>query len=380
MRRSAPLLLLSGVMLATMLACQLSLPKSSAPLVATPTSPAHPNAAPNEPSVSGQQAELTALYDRVNGGVVSIQVITDQGGGQASGFVFDKQGHIVTNLHVVDGATQIEVDFPSGVKVYGKTVGTDSDSDIAVLKVDVPADQLTVLPLGSGSALRVGQTVVAIGNPFGLNGTMTLGIVSAKDRTMDSLHETASGGFFSSGAVIQTDAAINPGNSGGPLLNLDGEVVGINRAIRTDTTNASGDPLNSGISFAVNVDIVKRVVPVLIQSGHYDYPYLGISFMPDISLMAKDALKLPQATGAYVTDVVANGPAAQAGIKAGSSTNGQVTGGGDLVIAVDGQPVRVFGDLITYLMTQKSPGDKVVFTILRGSDRKEVTVTLGKRP
>ena len=210
MKRTAPLLLLTGVLFLTMLACQISPAARNSPLLpSTPTSPVQPNGSNPEPSASGQQSELTALYDRVNGGVVSIQVITDQGGGQGSGFVFDQQGHIVTNLHVVDGATQIEVDFPSGVKVYGKTIGTDSDSDIAVLKVDVPASQLTVLPLGSGAALRVGQTVVAIGNPFGLNGTMTLGIVSAKDRTMDSLHETASGGYFSSGAVIQTDAAID---------------------------------------------------------------------------------------------------------------------------------------------------------------------------
>jgi len=366
----------------TMLACRLTpTTQTTAPILAPTTAPLPLNPAPVSPGAINPGVDLTVLYEQINRGVVSIQVLTDSGSGQGSGFVYDKQGHIVTNLHVVEGATQIEVDFPYDLKVYGELVGTDSDSDLAVIKVDVPAEQLFPLPMGSAAALKVGQTVVAIGNPFGLSGTMTVGIVSAKDRTLDSLREAPNGGYFSSGAVIQTDAAINPGNSGGPLLNLNGEVVGVNRAIRTDSTNTAGEPLNSGISFAVNGDIVKRVVPYLIRDGKYDYPYLGISSMPEISLVAKDALKLPQASGAYVTDVRPNSPAAKAGIiAAGSDGSGSVGANGDLIIAVDGQPVRVFGDLLTYLMTQKSPGDSVVFTLLRKGERKEVTVVLGKRP
>jgi S1-C subfamily serine protease len=382
MKRSAPVLLFSSIILLTTLACSLGVPsvrpESPAPTVEA-ILPSDPTA-PQQPSnFSGQQADLTALYEKVNPGVVAIQITTDQGGAQGSGFVYDKDGNIITNFHMVDGAKDIEVDFPSGFKSHGKVVGTDIDSDLAVVKVTAPADQLDPLPLGSGEALKVGETVVAIGNPFGLSGSMTVGIVSAKDRTLDSMRESPTGGFFSAGAVIQTDAAINPGNSGGPLLNLQGEVVGVNRAIRTDTTNTQGEPTNSGIGFAVNVDIVKRVVPALIATGKYDYPYLGISSLPELSLAAQEALKLPQSTGAYVTDVRPNSPAAKAGVIAASGTS-QLPTGGDLIIAVDGHNVRVFGDLLTYLMTQKSPGDSVVFTILRGTDRKEVTVVLGKRP
>jgi 2-alkenal reductase len=344
---------------------------------AVPSNPSSPQTPSN---FSGQQADLVALYTRVNPGVVAIQITTDQGGAQGSGFVYDKEGNIVTNFHMVDGANTIEVDFPSGFKAHGKVVGTDIDSDLAVVKVTAPADQLDPLPLGSGDALKVGETVVAIGNPFGLSGSMTVGIVSAKDRTLDSLRESSTGGFFSSGAVIQTDAAINPGNSGGPLLNLQGEVVGVNRAIFTDTTNTQGQPTNSGIGFAINVDIIKRVVPALIKTGKYDYPYIGVSCLPEVSLAAQEALKLPQSQGAYVTTVVPSSPAAKAGLIAASGGSNQLPTGGDLIIAVDGHPVRVFGDLLTYLMIQKSPGDSVVFTVLRGTERKEVTVVLGKRP
>jgi S1-C subfamily serine protease len=382
MKRPAPLLLFSGILLITMLACRLSpmSPRANPNALVTPSAVPLEQGNPAPVIERGMQDQLlTEIYDKVNQGVVSIQVTTDQGGAQGSGFVYDKDGHIITNFHVVDGANTIEVDFPSGYKVRGKLVGKDLDSDVAVIKVEAPADQLVPIPLGSGDALKVGETVIAIGNPFGLSGTMTVGIVSAKDRTLDSLRESPNGGFFTSGAVIQTDAAINPGNSGGPLLNLAGEVVGINRAIRTDSTTAAGDPANSGIGFAVNVDIVKRVVPALIASGRYDYPYLGISSLPEIGLDAQEALKLPQATGAYITDIRPNSPAAAAGLIAGA--NGQVPGaGGDLIVAVDGHEVRIFGDLLTYLMTQKSPGDKIVLTILRNGEKKEVELVLGQRP
>jgi len=386
MKRPAPLLLLFSILLLSALACSFS---PSSRVVTTTEGPtvvvtvqAIPQSGdnPQQPvTLAAQDQRLTALYDHVNPGVVSIRVLMTNGGAQGSGFVYDTDGHIVTNFHVVDGATSIEVDFSSGYKVRGELVGKDLDSDLAVIKVKATPGELKPIPLGSGETLRVGQTVVAIGNPFGLSGTMTIGIVSAKDRTLDSLRESPNGGYFTSGAVIQTDAAINPGNSGGPLINLDGEVVGINRAIRTDSTTTQGDPANSGIGFAVNVDIVKRVVPALIAKGSYDYPYLGVSSLPEVTLDVQEAFNLPQSTGAYIIDVRPNSPASKAGLIAGS--DGQTPGaGGDLIVAVDGHEVRIFGDLLTYLMTQKSPGDTIVLTVLRAGERKEVSLVLGKRP
>ena len=206
----------------------------------------------------------------------------------------------------------------SGYKVYGNVVGTDLDSDLAVIKVDAPAEELHPVPLGDSSGLQVGQTVVAIGNPFGLSGTMTVGIVSALGRTLDSAHTTPGWDFFTAGDIIQTDAAINPGNSGGPLFNLNGEVIGVNRAIRTTNFTDTGEPINSGIGFAISVNIVKRVVPVLITDGKYDYPYLGMSSLDDMTLQIIEALGLKSFTGAYVTTVVPGGPADKAGIKAGT--------------------------------------------------------------
>ena len=245
------------------------------------------------------------LYETVSPGVVLIQQIGEKGSGLGSGFVYSTDGYIVTNYHVVEGATDLEVDFPNGYKTRGEVAATDLDSDLAVIKVNAPADQLHPLPLGDSDLVKVGQTVVAIGNPFGLNSTMTMGIVSAKGRTMDSLRQTEEGNFYSTGDMIQTDASINPGNSGGPLLNLNGEVIGLNRAIRTLGTNSTGDPLNSGIGFAVSVNIIKRVVPVLIQNGKYDYPYLGISTPPggDLSLLEREELGLTSTSGAYLVDV-----------------------------------------------------------------------------
>jgi 2-alkenal reductase len=335
------------------------------------------------PGSNGDLSKVLAdLYDRVNPGVVAIQTLSQDGGGLGSGFVYDKKGHIVTNYHVVEGAQDLEVDFASGNKVRGEVIGTDLDSDLAIVAVKVPEDQLFPVPLGDSDKIRVGQTVVAIGNPFGLTGTMTTGIISAKGRTLESLRQSGDGVFFEAGDLIQTDASINPGNSGGPLLNLDGEVIGINRAIRTTDTNASGDPINSGIGFAVSINIIKRVVPSLIETGSYDYPYLGVSARPELSLIEQEALGLSRSTGAYVSEVVPGGPADKAGLK-GGSTDTNISGlqaGGDLITAVDGHAVNVFGDLLSYLMINKSPGDQIVLTILRDNQEKEVTLTLDKRP
>ena len=340
---------------------------------------------PIQPASGTQNSQpdlLANLYQQVSPGVVSIQVLLDNGGGQGSGFIYDKRGYIITNEHVVDQATQIYVNFPSGLKVHGKVVANDLDSDLAVIKVDVPADKLTPLTLGDSDQVKVGQTVVAIGNPYGLSGTITEGIVSAKGRTLGSLHQTTQGQSFSAGDIIQTDASINPGNSGGPLLNLNGEVVGINRAIRTSGTLANGDPVNTGIGFAIPINIVKKVMPTLISAGHYDYPFLGLTAQEELSLPEIELLKLPQTTGAYVVGIVPGGPADKAGLRAGTQKT-EIDGllaGGDLLIGVDGHPVLVFGDLLGYMMNVKSPGDTVKITILRDGKQQDVEVTLDKRP
>lgn len=334
-------------------------------------------------SAAQLDATLVTLYQQVNPGVVSIVVETGQGISQGSGFVYDYDGHIITNYHVVEGNVNLEVDFVNGLKVRGKVIATDLDSDLAVIEVDVPADQLSPLPMGDSDSIQVGQIVVAIGNPFSLSSTMTMGIVSAKGRILDSMRQTAEGSSFTAADIIQTDAAINPGNSGGPLLNLDGEVVGINRAIRTSGTTTEGEPVNSGIGFAISINIVKRVVPYLIRDGQYDYPYLGISALSgSLTLSNQQYLNLSQATGAYVIEVVNDGPAERAGLRGGSSASSATSlpVGGDLIIAVDGRPVIEYGDLINYVMINKSPGDEILLTILRGTDRKEVTLKLGKRP
>jgi 2-alkenal reductase len=372
--------LLALVVLAfAMLACQTASLQTPQPASVVPVMPVAPIQS-NTVNPATEQDGLVTLYESVSPGTVAI--ITDQG--QGSGFVYDGQGNIVTNYHVIEGADTVEVRFTSGYMSYGKVIGTDLDSDLAIVKVDVPAAELHPLPLGDSTSLKVGQTVVAIGNPFGLNSTMTLGIVSALGRTLDSAHETTDGSFFTAGDIIQTDAAINPGNSGGPLFNINGEVIGINRAIRTTNFTENGEPVNSGIGFAISVNMVKRVAPVLIEKGKYDYPFLGISSLPseNLSLPVVEALGLKSYTGAYVTSVVSGGPADQAGIIPGSRPTGipNLAGGGDLIVAIDGREVRTFDEMLAYLITNKGPGDSVVLRVLRGEEKVDVTVVLGSRP
>ncbi len=409
MKRNRILVGLAVIVLAAM-ACQIgsapiAIPQSSAtqPPSSAPSSnssqPPIQVQAPSNPAAA--QDALEALYQNAIPGVVAIQVTTAQGGALGSGFVYDVQGDIITNYHVVQGAqnNKVEVDFHSGFKTYGTVIGTDLDSDLAIVKVNAPASELHPLTLGDSSQVKVGQTVVAIGNPFGFNGTMTVGIVSGLGRTLDSEHATpntpstpGSGSpsqpqtqnFYTAGDIIQTDAAINPGNSGGPLFNLNGEVIGVNRAIQTTNFTSTGEPVNSGIGFAVASNILKRVVPTLISSGKYDYPYLGISSLPSLSLDEIQALGLTQDTGAYVTNVAAGGPADKAGIK-GADPNKPTSiqglnAGGDLIVAIDGHPVQQFDDLLAYLIESKSPGDTVTLTVLRGAQKQDITVTLGKRP
>lgn len=366
------------VLILAMLACQNPLPAAGQPTVEVQPVPTISSSDANVVNPAAQQESLVALYDNVSAGTVAI--LTDLGSG--SGFVYDGDGHIITNFHVVDGAKVIEVRFTSGFMAYGTVVGTDTDSDVAVIKLDAPAGELHPLPLGDSDALKVGQTVIAIGNPFGLDTTMTVGIISALGRTLDSAHASPDGNPFTAGDIIQTDAAINPGNSGGPLFNINGEVVGINRAIRTTNFTDTGEPVNSGIGFAISINMVKRVVPSLIKDGKYDYPFLGISSMDSLSLEMVEALKLKSFTGAYVTSVVAGGPAETAGIIAGDKSTSipGLLAGGDLIVAIDGHETRTFDEMLAYLITHKSPGDTVVMTVLRGEEKVDVTITLDKRP
>jgi 2-alkenal reductase len=278
---------------------------------------------------------------------------------------------------VVEGGTGIEVDFPSGAKYRGEVIGTDPDADLAVIKLLDVTEPLTPLPLADSDQIRVGQRVVAIGNPFGLAGTMTVGIVSGLGRTLDGNRTTETGGTYTAPDIIQTDAAINPGNSGGPLLNLNGEVIGINKAL------VSESGINSGVGFAIASNTVRQVVPYLISDGKFVYPYLGITSSGDeITLTVQEVLGLPQATGAYVTSVTPGGPSDQGGLR-GDSAAGQsqaLQGDGDLIVAVDGQTVRQFSDLMSYLINHTRPGQSITLSVLREGQPLDLTVVLGERP
>jgi S1-C subfamily serine protease len=372
-------LIVVSVLMISMLACQITglTPLSQpTPVLHTQT---NPPVLPTQVDPAEQGSALEALYQQVLPGVVSIRA----GSSLGSGFVFDSDGHVITNQHVVEGSSEVEVDFASGFKAHGTVIGSDVDADVAVIQVKAPAEEINPLAIGDSSTLGVGEQVVAIGNPFALNGTMTLGIVSGLGRTQVA-SISPEGGHFSTADIIQTDAAINPGNSGGPLFNLSGEVVGINQSIRTETFNdVTGNAVNSGVGFSISINLVKRIVPYLIRDGKYEYPYLGIvSSGSDLSLADIEALGLKTYTGAYVISVTPGGPADQAGIRAGDTPTSipNLNAGGDIIIAFDGQPVQTFDQLLSYLTLTKSPGDTAVLTVLRNDQPMDITVTLGTRP
>jgi 2-alkenal reductase len=325
-----------------------------------------------------EEALLIEMYRQVNPAVVNIITYVNQGNfdtssGQGSGFVYDTEGDIITNSHVVHGSDSIEVIFSDGTTLPAVIVGQDLHSDLAVVRVNDLPDGAHPLPLGEINEVAVGQTVVAIGNPFGLGGTLTRGIVSAIGRTIPAL--TA----FSIPQAIQTDAPINPGNSGGPLLNLRGQVIGVNAQIET----GDGSRVNSGVGFAIPVSIVARVVPVLIKDGEYQWGWLGVTGSTVNTAMVK-AMDLPVNKGAYISQIINGGPADKAGLR-GSRDQVSVGGrrtevGGDIIVAIDGQPVSSFDDILIYIALNTHPGQLVVLTVLRDGKTQDVSLTLEPRP
>ena len=293
-----------------------------------------------------------------------------------SGFVWDQNGHIVTNNHVISGADKIEVAFSDGSIVSAQVVGADPDSDLAVLKVDVAADKLHPIQLGDSTAVKVGQLAIAIGNPFGLEGTMTTGIISAVGRSLPASENSTQS--YSIPDIIQTDAPINPGNSGGVLVDAEGHVLGVTSAIESPVR------ANAGIGFAIPSAIVNNVVPALINDGKYVHTWMGISgstLVPDLAT----AMKLDSTQrGALVGEVLPNSPAEKAGLR-GSSQQVTIDGqtinvGGDVITAIDGQPVVEMNDIIAYLASNTQVGQKVTLTVVRDGKQETVDVTLAARP
>jgi 2-alkenal reductase len=329
------------------------------------------------------QSIYRGIYDTVNPSVVNIQVLGTYNYGfyvgavssQGSGFVWDSQGHIVTNNHVVENAYNITVTFSDGTTTTAEVVGTDVQSDLAVIKVEPTGLTLHPVSLGDSQVVKVGDLVIAIGNPYGLAGSMTQGIVSALSRslTVDSSNPFSSS-TYTIPDIIQTDAAVNPGNSGGVLVNTSGEVIGVTSAIQS-TTNA-----NAGIAFAIPSHIVERIVPVLIKEGRYKHPSLGLS---GITLTANYATEMgldASTHGVLITEITPGGAADLAGLRETTQQYTRYNRGviifGDIITAIDGNPVRTYEDLISYIFNKTEVGQKVELTILRDGKEMTVTVTL----
>lgn len=322
------------------------------------------------------QDALTALYRQANPSVVYILVTSGSSGfgmrrGSGTGWVYSADGKIVTNDHVVEGGSNYEIVFPNGDRMVGELIGADPDSDLAVLQVESLPAGVEPLPLGDSDAIEVGEFAIAIGNPFGEQSSMSMGIISGLDRSLPSQRMTTSGSTYSLPQVIQTDAPINPGNSGGPLLNLEGEVIGVNAAIASTTGT------NSGVGFSIPVNVVKRVIPSLIESGEVNYPYMGVSFDGEITLTDQELYGIPQTRGAYVISVSPDSPAADAGLIGADLETGR---GGDLITAIDGRPIDTFADLNGYLVLEAAVGQTINLTVIRNGETITVPLTLGARP
>ncbi len=343
----------------------------------------------NENSTTQGSLSLPDLFTKVQKSVVQVTErdnSNELGSRLGSGFVYDKDGHVITNYHVVTPGTnnnnELQVTFLDGNVYPADLVGVDQFADLAVIKVkNISSDKLAPLPLANSSSLRIGESVVAIGNPFGLSGSMTQGIVSGLGRLLPSNENqdniAAAGSSYSIPNIIQTDAAINPGNSGGPLIDTEGRVVGINTAIFSNTG------VYSGVGFAIPSNTISKVATSLIQNGSYHHPYIGIvglSLTPDLSKQ----IGLNQTKGFLITSITKGSPADKSGLRAGSTTttyNGRdVEVGGDIILKIDNREVSKIDDILAYLESQKHVGDKVHFTILRDNAIKELDLTLGDRP
>jgi S1-C subfamily serine protease len=328
------------------------------------------------PLPTSKKLSLIEIFERTEAGTVRVEVrrANQESGsnGVGSGFVFDKNGHIITNAHVINDASRIFVTFLDGRSYNAEIIGKDPFTDIAVVKVDADRELLNPLFLGDSSNLKVGEQIAAIGNPFGLSGSMTSGIVSQLGRLLP-----AQDGLFQIPDVIQTDAAINPGNSGGPLLNMRGEIVGINTAIQSNTGEFVG------VGFAIPSKTVAKIVPILIKDGEYNHPWLGISGR-DIEPDLAKVLNLNDAKGFLIVTVVEDSPAAKAGLH-GSTQTKEVDGvnypiDGDIIIAVDGIEVRKIDDILIHLQRQKSVGDEMVLDVLRDGRSTSFILVLEERP
>ena len=323
-----------------------------------------------------KKLSLIEIFEKSEAGVVRVNVQRNETvegvGGVGSGFVFDKNGHIITNAHVVDDVKKVIVTFLDGRSYNAEVVGTDKFTDIAIIKVNTDLIRLHPLPLGDSSNLKVGEPIAAIGNPFGLSGSMTSGIVSQLGRLLPS-----GSGDYSIPDVIQTDAAINPGNSGGPLLNMRGEIVGINTAIQSATGEFTG------VGFAIPSQTVAKIVPTIIEKGEYKHPWIGIAGK-DIDPDLAKVLNLKDAVGFLIDTVVENSPASKAGL-IGSTNTVEIQGrnyrtGGDIILAVDGTEVRKIDDILIHLQRAKSVGDEMNLEILRDGRTTNVTIVLQERP